>query len=75
MPVERFRSVAEMPAPPKADAETRMQRIGAAWSRAHLHGPPRVPRGVSKFKSIEDAQRARDAHTRARIQRLRRGEP
>ncbi len=63
MGVERFRSVADMNAAP---VKTRQEREDAAFDRFLRHcarywlvAPRRYPRGVFKFRTIEDAQVAR----------------
>jgi hypothetical protein len=70
MPVTRYRDVAEMPPPPLATGEELARRIRQVWARAAKLGRLRPPRGVQRFASIEEAQEARDAATRLRIERL-----
>lgn len=61
MPVEKYRDVSDMPAPPRADEEELVRRIREVWERAvALAGPPRW-RGVQRFRSLEEAQAAREA--------------
>jgi len=62
MPVQKFRSIEEMneaPVPrPRSDVEAFLRHCARYWAIA-----PRVyPRGVFKFRTIEDAQRARERH-------------
>ena len=63
--VQKFRSIEEMNAAPvatpeAADFERFLRHCARYWAIA-----PRVyPRGVFKFRTIEDAQRARQRHTR-----------
>ena len=67
MGVQKFRSVAEMPRPP-VDSDIPLDvRIAATWERAHPNGPHPLPRGVMKFRAIEDAQKARREWTRQRL--------
>ena len=61
--VQKFRSVSEM-----NDAEP-VLREGAGFERFLRHcarywaiAPRRYPRGVFKFRTIEEAQRARERH-------------
>ncbi|MBX3272227.1 MAG: hypothetical protein KF729_18325 [Sandaracinaceae bacterium] len=75
MPVTKYRSVQEMPRPERvADAEL-LARIRAVMARARLFAPPlTAPRGVTKFRSIEEADAAREAQTIERMRRSRRAE-
>ncbi len=68
MTVERYRDVSEMPPPPRATGADLAPCIAAAWERAQLGGPQKIPRGVQKFRDIEEAQAARTART---VERLR----
>jgi hypothetical protein len=61
MPVEKFRSVSEMPRPglvPVGERWTAMERL---WRRARWLSPPAAwPRGtVERYRSVEEAERAR----------------
>ena len=60
MPVQKFRSIEEMnnaPAPQfrHADFEQFLRHCARYWAIA----PKRYPRGVFKFRTIEEAQNAR----------------
>ena len=69
MPVWRFRSVGEMPRPAASGNATLAARIRALWKRARALAPPLiVPRGVTRFRSIEEANEAR---TNATLRRMR----
>ena len=63
MPVQKFRSIEEMNNAPvrkseRPDFERFLRHCARYWAIA-----PRVyPRGVFKFRTIEDAQKARDNH-------------
>jgi hypothetical protein len=62
MPVQKFRSIEEMNrAPvldsPGPDVERFLRHCARYWAIA----PKVYPRGVFKFRSIEDAQKARDS--------------
>lgn len=61
MGVQRFRSVEEMNAAPvrrrdTADVEQFLRHCARFWAIT----PRRYPRGVFKFRTIEDAQAARE---------------
>jgi len=71
MAVERYRDVSEMPRPPRPAPEQLLAAIAAVWERAHLRLRPDVPRGVSRFRTLEEAQAARQAWERERARRLR----
>lgn len=71
MAVERFRDVRDMPPVPRPAAGELVSAIAAAWERAHVRCGPDIPRGVSRFRSLEAAQQARLAADRARVNRLR----
>ncbi len=69
MPVQKYRSVSEMPAPPNAPGDRLAERIRALWNRAFLLSPPDFVRGVTRFKSIDEADAARTSNT---VERMRR---
>lgn len=69
MPVTKFRSVADMPAPLSDSGKDLIARIRALWNRAFLLSPPDIPRGVQRFSSIEEANRARLARLTSRLRR------
>lgn len=63
MPVQKFRSIEEMskaPAPESrgSDFERFLRHCARYWAIA----PKRYPRGVFKFRTIEEAQKAREQH-------------
>lgn len=60
MPVEKFRSIEEMNAAPVRATAGDFDRFLRQCARYWAIAPSRYPRGVFKFRSIEDAQRARD---------------
>lgn len=68
MTVERYRDISEMPPPPRATGAALARRIAAAWERAQIGGPLDFPRGVQKFRDVEEARAAREAMT---VKRLR----
>lgn len=67
MPVEKFRSIAEMSeAPILGTSEDGFERFLRHCARYWRLAPRRYPRGVFKFRSLEDAQAAR-ARDHARL--------
>ena len=62
MPVRRYRDVAEMPGPPRAASA--LEGLAAACAASELSRAfgtmRRAPRGVRRFRSVEEA----DAHRR-----------
>ncbi len=69
MPLQRFRSVEEVPDAPQVPLDERADRIAALWA----FRPDRmdIPRGVMRFRSIEEAQSARKVFEADRARRLR----
>lgn len=70
MPVYRFRTIEEMnqhEPPTRADLA---DRIAALWSRAAALAGLESPRGLQRFRTIEEANRERELRTTERIQRL-----
>lgn len=72
MGIERYRDARDMPRPPRPGGAKLVEAIAAAWERAHLRGPPDIPVGVARFRSLEEAQEARRDLARRRLRRLRR---
>lgn len=63
MPVQKFRSIEEMnnaqlPESRKGDFETFLRHCARYWAIA----PKKYPRGVFKFRNIEEAQKARETY-------------
>ena len=73
MPVTKFRTFeeAERALWVACDDPALPRRIRALWSRGDLAGPLNGPRGVRKYRSIEEANAERDAWEDARIHRIR----
>jgi hypothetical protein len=73
MPIQKFRSVADMPRPLgegiQDNAELR-RRIAALWARSARISPRVYPRGVFKFHSLEEAHLAREQVTAENVSRL-----
>ena len=74
MPVRKFRRVEDMPPVPWCESsdEECFRRIAKLWSRSSAFSARIYPRGVFKFRSLEEAQQARDRVTQENIDRLRR---
>jgi hypothetical protein len=74
MPVQKFRSVEDMPRVDWCDprAENFSRRVAALWARSSAFSARIYPRGVFKFRSIEEAQEARERVTQENIDRIRR---
>jgi hypothetical protein len=73
MPVQRFRSIREMnEAPVIVRAEDGFERFVRHCARYWALAPRVYPRGVQRFRSLEEAQAAREAVTDANVARLRR---
>lgn len=74
MPIKKFRSVAEMPRvlPCEPLSAEHIARIARLWARASAMSPRIYPRGVFKFRSLEEAQAARDQVTETKVRRLER---
>jgi hypothetical protein len=68
MPVSRYRSVADMPRPEPATSSELAVRIRVLWNRAFLLSRPSFPRGVARFRSVEEANAARERATLERMQ-------
>jgi hypothetical protein len=67
MGIRKFRSVAEMPGPPpRPPLDPENLRLACELSRlAFALRPWRYPPGVHKYRSIEEANRARETWERA----------
>jgi hypothetical protein len=74
MPVERYRSVEEMPPPPRRDPRdpATWVAIRELWALAEATLPRLYPPGVTRFRSIEEAQQAREEATIERMRKVRR---
>ncbi|HEX4966633.1 MAG TPA: hypothetical protein VF173_37835 [Thermoanaerobaculia bacterium] len=72
MPVQKFRSVEDMPPVPSSETvEDRFRRIAKLWARASAWSGMVYPRGVFKFRTLEEAQAARERVTQENVDRLR----
>lgn len=64
MPVQKFRSIEEMnKAPAPIGSEESFERFLRHCARYWAISPKRYPRGVFKFRTIEEAQEARKKHS------------
>lgn len=73
MPVKKYRSVADMPpVPTPENPEELWRRITALWARSWVLSPMIYPKGVFKFRSIEEAQAARERVTQENVDRIAR---
>lgn len=65
MPVQKFRSIEEMNKahPINSSEPDSFERFLRLCARYWAIAPKRYPRGVFKFRTIEEAQRARAKHT------------
>ncbi len=72
MSVQRFRDVAEMPTPPRcpAGAPETYARIKELWAFASRL-PPLFPPGVTRYRSIEESDAARERALIARMRAMR----
>ena len=67
VPVTRYRDVADMPPLSAAKGADLAPRIREVLARAATLARLSPPRGVQRFRSIEEAQEARAAATRQRV--------
>jgi hypothetical protein len=64
MSVQKFRSIEEMnKAPLPESREPHFERFLRHCARWWAISPKHYPRGVFKFRTIEEAQKAREKHT------------
>ena len=64
MPVQKFRSIEEMnKAPAPESSEPPFERFVRHCARYWAISPKRYPRGVFKFRTIEEMQEARKQHS------------
>lgn len=72
MPVWKYRSIEEMPEPAAMNRDMPLgRRIRALLSMGNLAGPLGIPRGVTKFHSIEELRADRQKYEQERIARIR----
>ena len=61
MGVTKYRDVSEMPRPDERSTVPLIDRIRSVQQRARTLSPPRVRRGVQKFRNMEEANQAQRA--------------
>jgi hypothetical protein len=72
MPVWKFRSIEETPEAWAMKHDTPLgQRIRSVLSLGPIAGPLHGPRGVLKYRSIEEANADRDRWEQERVDRIR----
>lgn len=72
MPVFKYRRIEDMPEAWAAnDGRPLGPRIRAILSLGVIAGPLEVPRGVMKYRSLEEAAAARDLWEQERVNRIR----
>ncbi len=73
MPLQRFRSHEEARRALWMDATDPALpgRIRRLWERSRRLAPLEIPRGLRKFRSIEEANAEREAWVRRRVERIR----
>jgi hypothetical protein len=74
MPVQKFRSIADMPDPPRRlPGDPALYRaIASAWAFGRRANPRRFPPGVHKYRSIEEMTLARDRWEAEHVEALAR---
>ena len=74
MPVQKFRSIADMPDPPRRlPGDPALYRaIANVWTFGRRASPRRFPPGVHKYRSIEEMTRARDQWEAEHVEALAR---
>jgi hypothetical protein len=71
MGVTKYRSIEEVPRPPLRTGAELEASIRAVLKRAFSLCPPLGVRGVTRFRSIDEASAAREQATIERMRRLR----
>lgn len=69
MPVTKYKNASDMPPVPRVEGLELIERIRVLWNRAFALSPPDFPRGVTRFRSISDANSARFDLLVARLRR------
>ena len=59
MPVTKYRSVSDMPRLGRVPDDQLADRIRAVWNRALLLHPRKIRRGVQRYRSLLEANAAR----------------
>lgn len=76
MPIKRYRSIEEVPAPERRDPSDPefLERLFAFLSSPPRRLPPLFEPGIYKYRSVEEANEAREAALIERARAARRGE-
>ena len=69
MPLDKYRSVYDMPPPGRSNDRELSARIRTAWRRAFSICRPVLERGVRRYRSIAEANEARFRETVDRMRR------
>ena len=67
MPVQRYRTIEEMPALPPNRGGELAARIRVLWQRAFLLCPRSLRRGVRRYRSMDEANEDRARELLARV--------
>lgn len=70
MPVTKFKSISEMPPAPRVEGPELFDRIRVLWNRAFTLSPPDFLPGVTRFRTIADANQARFDSLIVRMRRV-----
>ncbi len=72
MPVYKYRSIEDMPDSWEYFGDrNKGGRLRFVLASAALAGPLRMPRGVVKYRSVDEAYADRETYEQARVDRLR----
>lgn len=72
MPVYKYRRIEDMPEPWEVFGDTRIaERLRVVLSFGRLAGSLRIPRGVAKFRSLDELAADRERYEQERIDRIR----
>ena len=74
MAIHKYRTVHDMPELPLVrDPEERLNRLAALWEASYLVAVDDTPRGVQRFRSVEEADAARQIILVERMRQRRKG--
>ncbi len=77
MPVQKFRTLEEMNAADRdmwcdEPDDAYLERVRQLWRRSALLNPRSYPKGVRKYRTLEEAQAERDRWLTEHVQKLQR---